>query len=470
MRRFWGDTGTLYGLATILLIAPFFIFRDVPLYDLPNRIVGLQILFGHAPAAASQYYAATWKLVPNLAVEGWIGIFHFAMSVDVAVRLFLAATVAQLFWGTVALHQALFGGRSRFALAAALFAYNGPLLFGFINLSFGLGMVLWATAAWIRWRDEPWALLFFAPVGCLILLAHVFAFAVYALVICAYELGATRQRRRQRRREWLALLHLLVPVALYAFGMRHAIGGGLAYVSPLLKLVQLGGTIGFYNPLFDMLSLLVILLGVTMAAHRLEFAREMTLPLAALVVAYIALPHQIGSATFVDYRLPPVIALFICGSLTWRESRRRPHAEIFIAVLFGLRWLLMVGQFHAWQADYAQYRAAFSQLPPGAKLLPLTRDPNEIDAAAHPPLAHVDALAVGERGALVPDLFAGLSYELLDYRAPYRELATQNPTASLAPKFDYVLLIRPAELSSTPVPHYREIARGRTFVLGQIQR
>ncbi|MGH6977452.1 MAG: hypothetical protein ACREED_10540, partial [Stellaceae bacterium] len=398
-RRFWGDTGTLYGLATILLIAPFFAFRDVPLYDLPNRLAGLQILFGEAPGA-SPYYAAAWKLVPNLAAEGWVGVFHWIVSVDVAVRLFLAATVAQLFWGTIALHKALFGGRSRFAFAAVLFAYNGPLLFGFINLSFGLGMVLWATAAWVRWRDEPWALPFFAAISCLILLAHLFAFAVYALVICAYELGLARQRRRHPRRNWLALLHLLAPVALYAIGMRHAVGGGLAYVSPLIKFVQLVGAIGFYNPLSDMLSLLAALLGVVIVAQRVEFAREMALPLAALVIAYIALPHQIGTATFVDYRLPPVIALFLCGSLNWRESRRRAHAEIFVAALFVSRWLLTVVQFHGWQVDYAQYRAAFAQLPPGATLLPLTRDANAVDPAAHPPLAYVDALAVDERGAL----------------------------------------------------------------------
>ncbi len=469
MRRFWGDTGALYGLATILLIAPFFAFRDVPFYDLPNRIASLQILFGEAPGA-SPYYAAAWKLVPNLAAAGWVGAFHWIVSVETAVRLFLAATVAQLFWGTIALHKALFGGRSRFAFAAVLFAYNGPLLFGFINLSFGLGMMLWAVAAWIRWRDEPWALPFFAAVSCLILLAHAFAFAVYALVLCAYELGVTRQRRRHPRRDWLALLHLLVPAALYAIGMRHAVGGSLVYVSPLLKFVQLAGAIGFYNPLFDMLSLLAALLGLILVVHRLEFAHEMTLPLAALVVAYIALPHQVGAAQFVDYRLPPVIALFLCGSLNWRESRPRTHAELFVAVLFALRWLLTVVQFHGWQTDYAQYRAAFAQLPTGAKLLPLTRDANAVDPAAHPPLAHVDALAVGERDALIPDLFAGSGNELIDYRQPYQATATQVPTAALAPKFDYVLLIRPDELSATQVPHYREVARGRTFILGQIER
>lgn len=469
MRRFWGDTGTLYGLATILLIVPFFAFHDVPLYDLPTRLAGLQILFGETPNA-SPYYTAAWKLVPNLAAAGWVGAFHWIVSVDTAVRLFLAATVVQLFWGTIALHKALFGGRSRFAFAAVLFAYNGPLLFGFINFSFGLGMVLLAAAAWIRWRDEPWALPFFAVVSCLILLAHFFAFAVYALVVCAYELGIMRQRRRHPRRDWLALLHLLVPAVLYAIGMRHAVGGSLAYVSPLLKFVQLAGAIGFYNPLFDMLSLLVTLLGLTLVAHRLEFAREMTLPLVALVGAYIALPHQIGATSFVDYRLAPVIALFLCGSLNWRESRRRTHPEIFVAALFTLRWLLTVVQFHGWQADYAEYRAAFAQLPPGAKLLPLMRDANAVDPAVHPPLAHVDAFAVGERGALIPDLFVGANDELIAYRPAYQAVATQNPTAALAPKFDYVLLIRPDDLSAAQMPHYRDVARGRTFILGQIAR
>jgi len=469
MRRLFGDTGTLYGLATILLVAPFFVFRDIPLYDLPNHLARLQILFGAVPDSA-RYYVAEWRLIPNLAVEAWVAVFRHILPVEIALRLFLAATVAQLFWGTVALHRALFGGRNRFALAAALFAYNGPLLFGFVNLSFGIGMVLWAVAAWIRGRDQPWALPVFALIGCMILLAHFFAFAIYALVIGAYELGAAQQRRRHWRRELLALLHLLVPAALYAFGMPHVVGGGIAYDSPVVKFVQLGGAIGFYNPVLDIASLLGLLIAAGLVAHRLEFAREMTLPLAALAIGYIALPHQIGSATFVDYRMPPIIALVLCGSLTWRESRRRTRAEVFVLALFGARWLLMVIQFHAWQADYAEYRAAFALLPQGAKLLPLARDPNAVEPTAHPPLAHVDALAVSERGALVPDLFAGLGYELLRYRVPYRTTATQRPTIALAPAFDYVLLIRPDELSPAQVPRYRELARGRTFVLGQIER
>ncbi|MDE2228296.1 MAG: hypothetical protein KGL11_04560 [Alphaproteobacteria bacterium] len=469
MRRFFSDTGTLYGLATILLVTPFVVFRDVPLYDLPNHLASLHVLFGGAPGA-DRYYAAEWRLVPNLAAEAWVWFLHRFVSVDAALRLFLAATVAQLFWGAVALNRALFGGRNRFALAAALFAYNGPLLFGFIDLSFGLGMALWAVAAWIRWRDEPWALPFFALIACLVLFAHLFAFAVYALVLCAYEFGAAGRGRQHARRGLFALLHLLAPAALYFLAMPHALGGGVAYGSPLLKFAQLASAIGFYNPLFDALSLLALLIAAGLVAHRLAFAHDMMLPLVALAVAYVVLPHQLGSATFVDYRMPATFALFLCGSLAWRESRRRTRAEAFVLALFGLRWLVTMAQFHSWQGDYAEYRAAFALLPQDAKLLPLARDPNAVDPALHPPLAHVDALAVGERGALVPDLFAGLGYELLTYRQPYRALATQTPTAALAPDFDYVLLIRPEELSAAQVPRYREVAAGRTFVLGKLER
>ncbi len=469
MRRFFGDTGTFYALATVLLIAPFFVFRDIPLYDLPNHRVVLQLLFGDVPDA-DRYYTVEWRLVPNLAAAAWVAVFHHMVSIDSALRLFLAATVAQLFWGSIALHHALFGGRNRFALAAALFAYNGPLLFGFINLSFGVGMMLWAVAAWIRGRDQPWALPVFAMIGCLVLLAHVFAFAIYALMLCAYELGAARERRRRWHRELVALLHLVVPAALYAFAMPRVVGGSIAYVSPLTKIMGVVGAIGFYNPVFDAASLLGIVVAVGVAAHRLAFAREMTLPIAALAAAYIALPHQIGTATFVDYRVPPIIALVLCASLTWRDSRRRTRAEAFVLALFVLRWLMTVVQFHAWQTEFGAYRAAFAQLPQGATLLPLRRNPNIVEPAMHPPLAHVDALAVSERGALVPDLFAGLGYTLLRYREPYAAFATQTPTASLAAHFDYVLLIRPNELSPAQVPRYRELTSGRTFILGHIER
>ncbi len=101
--------------------------------------------------------------------------------------------------------------------------------------------------------------------------------------------------------------------------------------------------------------------------------------------------------------------------------------------------------------------------------MPLEADPNSVDSIRNPPLAHIAiaALAVTLRGALIPSLFADLGHQILVYREPYRALATQLPSADLAPYFDYVLLIRPEEIPAPPP--YAEIARGRTFVLGRLK-
>ena len=474
MRRYLSDQGTILGLVTLLLVAPFFFFRDLPLYDLPDHIARMHILFGEGAPGAAQYYAANWRLVPNLAMEGFVFLFHRVFGVEGAVRLFLALTAAQMFWGALAINGVLHRKISRLGVVAALFVYNGPFLLGFANLCFGLGMALWVFALWLIWRERGWALPLFAALASLILIAHLYAFAVYALAVLAYEAAFWL---RMRRRDWrlalptlVPLLHLLLPLAIYVGLMPHALSsGGFHYAPMLLKFAGLRSVLGFNNPVFDLVSLAALLLASLGVARRLEIDRDLVLPLAAFALAYVVLPHQLGDATFVDYRVPATAALFLAGAIDWRPGAapRRRSAEAFILGLFVLRWIVTMAQWQSWQPDYAQYRAAFAQLPEGAKLLPLSSDPNSVDPTQHPPLAHMAELAVSLRGALVPTLFAGLGHELLVYRAPYADLASQVPSAALAPSFDYVLLIQPEEISNPPA--YAEIARGRTFILGRLK-
>jgi hypothetical protein len=61
----------LLGALTVVLIAPFFVFRTIPLYDLPNHIARQHILFGDGAAGATLYYGVAWRLIPNLAMEGF---------------------------------------------------------------------------------------------------------------------------------------------------------------------------------------------------------------------------------------------------------------------------------------------------------------------------------------------------------------------------------------------------------------
>ena len=366
MRRYLSDKSTVLGLVTILLVAPFFVFHDLPLYDLPDHIARQHILFGDGAAGADQYYAADWRLMPNLAMEGFVFLFHRLTGVEGAVRLFLACTAAQLFWGTLAVSRVLHGKISRLGVLAALFVYNGPFLFGFVNLSFGLGMALWVFALWLIGRERIWALPVFAALSSLILFAHLFAFAVYALLILAYEAAFLLQARRQKRKSLspalLPLLHLLVPLAIY-FGLmpREVAAGEFYYTSVLLKFSELRSAVGFYNPSFDALSLLALVLGSFAVIHRIAIDRDLVLPLAALVLVYALLPHQFGESTFVDYLIPTAAALLLAGALDWRPGAapRRRTVEAFILALFLLRWGVTMAQWQSWQADYAEYRAAF---------------------------------------------------------------------------------------------------------------
>ena len=480
----------LWGGLTLVLTAPFFLFPFLPLYDLPNHIARQHILFGEGAPGASAYYAVHWRLMPNLAMEGVVFLLHPFVSVDMAVRIFLAATVAQLFLGTLALNRTLFGHRNRGALAAVLFVYNGPFLFGFANLSFGLGMTLWVFALWLRWRHRSFALPLFAGFATLILLAHLFAFGVYALVVGAYWLGeeaptlmaALRQGRLTPRDVICAgrtllhrstrLLHLALPITVYLTLMpRQVRETSFIYDGWWLqKIAGVTSIMGFNNPPFDNLCLLAACAIGLLVAARLMVARSMIPPLIALFAAFLLLPHQLGEGTFVDYRMPSTIVLFLAGSTAWRNpgDTRRPCAKAAVVGLFAVHFGALMAQWTAWQPLYAEYRAAFALLPQRARLLAISGD--RIHPEAHPPLGHIAGLAVTERGALIPTLFADLGHQLLVYRAPYRHLhdVRTAPTLAEAGNYDYLLLVRPQNFAGQPLPPFQTIARGRTFVLGRL--
>jgi hypothetical protein len=475
LRLLRGDAA-VYGAIVIFLVAPFFVFDTIPLYDLPNHIARQHILFDRSAPGIESYYEVHWRLIPNLAMEGVVFLLHNVLSIEASIRVFLALTVAQLFLGTLALHRALFGGRSRLPLAAALFAYAGPLLFGFVNFCFGLGWVLWVFALWLRWRGRAFSIGILGLLAGIALLAHLFAFCVYALVVVSCWAGraASGMRFRPVISSVRELFHLAVPAALYLTAMPH----GSAALVPVYgggwqeKVAVLGSLLGFSDPVFDWLCLFAFAAGAIAIAPRLRIAPDMRWPLGGLAIAFLVLPHRLGEGTFVDYRVPLCFALFLVGSTAWRDPAEpwRARATVFVAGLVALRLGFLDVQWASWQPDYAEYRAAFDLLPRGAKLLPLDAQPGQISLYDHPPLGHVAALAVTERGALIPTLFADSDHQLLRYKPAFAALRTPAPTIGDSGSYDYVLLIRPERLDPQQLPPYSMVARGRTFLLGHLRR
>jgi hypothetical protein len=455
----------LYAAIAFLLAAPFFLFDWVPLYDLPNHIAQQHILFGDGAPGAATYYAVHWRPIPNLALEGAVFMLHRIMPVDLAVRVFLAVTALQLFLGTIALRRAVFGRGGGLEIAAALFVFNGPLLFGFVNECFGVGMALWAFALWLSLRARHALAPGFALLASLILFAHLFAFAIYALMIASFCVGEVAHRRCGLGTAAAQAAHLALPLALFAM----APGG--AWTAPVFdvgrdKIAALGWALGGLDPAVDAAFIAAVLLGLLAVVRRVVVAPSMVAPLVALAVAFLVLPRQLGDATFVDYRIPPVLMLVLSASLAWRaeeETWRRP-TDIVIASIFAARLVALMAQWWSWQPEYAQIRAAFELLPQGARLFPLGVGTAIIAASDRPPLGHVAALAVTLRGALIPTLFVGGPHDLLSYRDPWAA-HVGDPGV-----YQYFLLIRPERIDQMALPAHETIARGDNFILARAVR
>jgi hypothetical protein len=464
----------------ILLAAPFFLFRDVPLLDLPVHIARQHILLDPDFAFTRAYYLPDWRPLPNLAMDIVVHVLHFAVTIDLAIRLFLALTALQLFFGAIALNRALFGSQARFGLYACLFVFNGPLVLGLVNFSFGIGLSLWVFALWIRRSGRRHSWILFAFLSSVILFAHLCAFAIYGLVVSAYALGkqwrsftvAPQPRRSALRPLAVFLLkdlaHLLVPTGIYLTLMSKGMSNREIFVStPHDKLVALVSMAGFYNYRFDAGCLAVLLLGLLLIWRNLILSRRMVLPLSALALAFVALPGQIGQATLVDYRIPAAAALFLVASIDWHASAKpRRYVDGFVAALFLLRMGVLFMQWAAWQPIYQEYRTAFRLLPPGARLLPIGTHQDFLAPTEHPPLSHMDALAVVERGAFIPTMLADHPSELLRYAPAVAGVHAAFWTSPDSRDYDYVLIVRPDRVQAPP--GVTQVARGRDFILARV--
>jgi hypothetical protein len=461
------------GVISAILALPFLMLRDAPLFDLPSHAARQHILYDPAIAIAGQHYEVVWRVLPNLALDLFVGAFRYVMPIDWAIRLFLACTAVQLFLGTVALNRSLFGRDARFGRYAALLALNGPFLAGLINFSFGVGLGLWTLALALSLRRFWPRFVICGLLGIAILLCHLFAFALFGLVLGSHALGRALATPGTPGRRIANLVRGTAPLALpllfhFALVPRNVDDNLAMTWFPVHKLFWLVALFSPYDLDLDAagLGLLVLFLW----AHRrgLAFAREMTLPMVALGAAYLCLPDQIGQATWIDGRVPAVFALVGAASLDWRQGWDSRLPDMLVGTAFAALMVFTVREWWSWQPVYAEYREALAMIEPGARLLPVNTHPTDLLPGEHPPVAHMDALAVTERGAFIPDIFADLPHELIRYTEADEKLHRSFTAAPDPADYDYVLIVNPDPAHSPA--GLQEVRRGTGFVLERVIR
>ena len=258
-----------------LVCAPLALTALPPLLDYPNHLARMYLLayLDHAPVLR-QFYQLAWRPLPDLAMDVLVPPLLHVMPLEWAGKLFLVATYALLTSGVAVLHRVLFGRWSAWPCLAFLLVYNRLLLWGFLNFLFGLGLALWAFAAWAAWRERglAWRLGSGLVMALAVYFAHLMAFGVYGALVLSYEAALLRREQASPlaagRALLVAFLPLLPPLALFAmmFIPLHGSAGmaafGIQFARPVRKLDLLFNVFDAYSRPADIACFAVAVLGM----------------------------------------------------------------------------------------------------------------------------------------------------------------------------------------------------------------
>ncbi len=421
-----------------LVCAPLALTALPPLLDYPNHLARMYVLahLDHAPVL-QQFYQLAWRPLPDLAMDVLVPPLLHVMPLEWAGKLFLVATYALLTSGVAVLHRVLFGRWSAWPCLAFLLIYNRLLLWGFLNFLFGLGLALWAFAAWAAWRERglAWRLGSGLVLALAVYFAHLMAFGVYGAMVLSYEAAGSRREQASALAAWRALLvaflPLLPPLALFAmiFIPLHGSAGmaalGIHFANPARKLDLLFNVFDAYSRPADIACFAVAVLGMGLAFWRrwVRLAPGIAAVLAVLALIYLLMPSTLFGATSADHRLPLAMALLLIGGSAWQAPQHTVQ-RAFLGV--GLAMLLLrLGMVAAsWQASgrvYADILPGLDLLPEGGCLA--VAYPGEDIHAEATPLVHLPVLAIARREAFVPSLFTYASQQPVAFTPDYRQLA-----------------------------------------------
>lgn len=454
------------GLFLITLI-PFGLCSPLPLSDYPNHVARMHII-AHLGQSAdlAKYYSLNWQFIPNLAMDILVPLMMPALSAEIASLVFAALGMFLMSSGAVVLHRQLYGRWSLLPFASFLLLYNRHFLWGFLNYLFSVGLGLWMLAAHIyfRQRSALFRIVLFTVLSVTLLVSHLHAFASYAILIGGYEVSVAWRNRDKAPWRDLAVsaAQFVLPVILFfALSSTTERAGEIKWSSPMDKLYGLLDMVNNYSVALDVATFLILagLVALGLLTRRLSIHRDMQLPLALLLIIYLALPRLMFASFGADRRLLVMVALVAVAALDVRIDTMKARTALVagMALLFFVRMGVISVNWVQAQRVYQPILAAMEQLPKGARVAVLVGGDN-FPYLANPPLDHVPNMAVITRDAYLNTLFAEPGKQVLHvvygsttpfavdpsqtFRMDKDQVGTANPFPDVPlDRFDYLLLI-----------------------------
>jgi hypothetical protein len=426
------SVAVLSGAVMSAVALPIVIHPLPPLSDYINHLATAHVVDAIATDPdLDRFYRIEWEPIPNLMMDLVVPILHRFMSIYAAGEIFTIAIFAAILSGMLALHRALNGRWSALPLVASPFLYSGVLLVGIMNYLFGIGLALWAFAAWVALRQRPWPWRFAASTLLVLALffCHLFALGLYATELLAFEAHRLWCRREAplsaRLFDFVATeVPFLPALVLLIAGPTWDSAGIPPYWDLQGKVEGLMLAIKIYDPLvaFALIAVLALAAALTWQHRVLRMHPVGWWLLAVGIAIYLALPRVLFAAHMADQRLPLALAFMLAACIRLDLDDRRAGRGL-VAVL-ALLLALRLGEVQIVWNDLSHgpleaLRSVMS-IKRGARVLVVHGDRSSTGLISDLGLLHVASLATIERSALVSTAFTVEGKHILQVRDEFR--------------------------------------------------
>jgi hypothetical protein len=438
-------------LFTAVLVAvaiPVATYPLPPLSDYINHLATAHVIDAIArDSDLSRFYRIEWAAIPDLMMDLTVPVLHRFMSIYLAGQIFTVSIFAVILSGMLVLQRALNGRWSAVPLVASPFLYSGVLLVGVMNYLFGIGLALWAFAAWVGLRERPWPWRLAASTLLVLALffCHLFALGLYATELLAFELHRLIARRKApisaRLLDFVATgVPFLPALLLLLVGRTWDAAGIPPYwdLSGKIEGVMLAINI-YHRPIaYGLIAILTLAAVVAWRRGALHLHPVGWMLLGVGGAIYLALPRVIFGAHMADQRLPIALLFMLAAAIRVdpADRGRRDGLPALLLLLLGLR----LGEVQLTWSDLVRGPTealhSVASIARGARVLVVHGDRSSTGLISDLGLLHIASLATIERSALVSTAFTVEGKHILQVRPEFRPYVdTRDGTPPSIPFF-----------------------------------
>lgn len=433
-----------------LMLWPFIAAEYLGLADYANHLSRLQILTGNVHEGWQKYYYIHFEIVPNLALDLIAhGFVKLGLSPEVALRLFAAITAVLLVAGTYAMAFVINRSPPWLATLSFLLVFNRYFVWGFLNYFFSIGVGFLLFAFWIYIRNNArinqvkfkfWFYSFTSLLLLFVLLSHLVGYGLTLSFIFVYEFCRCFEMRftwKQSLNHLSKVIMVFIPsILFYIFICAHANGSeGLGiYYYAILK----SKFAGLMSPFFSYSESLTyvyifgfFITAILMTSHlgslkkiidKLYPSKLYLIPCAVFVM-FLVLPSAVMGSHFLDKRIAVVVVFLLLGLTVFQLNGKKLMVIIAIVIMLQLIKTLEVSNVWALHSNAtSQISKALNNIKPQSTIEGFAFSDN--DRMPVPPIQHAVTLAISQRAAFVPTLFAfPVNLESIGFNKPYSKVA-----------------------------------------------